>query len=56
MAERQEIVVKHKQGCCCTCLIIMVILFLGLPILIFVLKVGFLVAIFESIRRALQGG
>ncbi len=56
MAETQKVVVKHKQGCCFTCLIIMVILFIGLPVLAFVFKVAFFAVIIESIRRALGGG
>ena len=49
MAEKQVVVVKHKHGCCCSCLVIVLILAIGLPVLIFVFKVAFLVAIFESI-------
>jgi len=56
MAETQKIVVKHKQGCCLTCLIILVILFIGVPVLALVFKVAFFAAIIESIRRAAGGG
>jgi hypothetical protein len=53
MAEEKVVVVKHKSSGCITCLVILLILFIGLPVLAFAFKIAFLVAIFEAIKEAL---
>ncbi len=51
--EKQVVVVKHKSSGCLTCLVILLILFIGVPVVAFVFKIAFLMAIIESIREAL---
>lgn len=50
---QQTVVVKHRSSGCLTCLVILLIVFIGLPVLVFIFKVAFLVAIFEAIKNAL---
>ena len=50
MADKKEVVVKHKSSGCLTCLVIVIILVIVLPVLAFVFKVGVIVALFESIK------
>lgn len=52
VGDERQIVIKHESSGCVTCLIIVLILFIGLPVLAVVLKIAFLVAIFEAIKKA----
>jgi len=49
----QNVVVKHKTGGCLGCLVWLIILIILLPVIAFAFKVTFLIAIIESVRRAL---
>jgi len=53
--DKQVVVVKHGSSGCMTCLVILIIIFIGLPVLAFALKIAFLAAIFEAIKDALGG-
>ena len=51
--EKQTIIVKGGGGnTCLTCLIVLLIIFVGLPVLAFVLKIAFLLSIIEAIKHA----
>jgi len=49
----QQIIIKHKTGGCLGCLVIILILFVGLPVIAFLFKISFLLAIFAAIKDAL---
>lgn len=53
----QTVVVRERSGCgcCSSCLLLTIIIFVGVPVMAFVFKVAFFVAIVEAIRNAVEG-
>jgi len=49
--DSQQIVVKHKSSGCFGCLVILLIIFVGLPLLAFFLKAGFIIALFSGLKQ-----
>jgi len=44
-----EVIVKQKTGGCLTCLVIILIIFIGLPIIGFVFKIGIITALIAEL-------
>lgn len=47
-----QVIVKHKTGGCLSCLIILLVIFVGLPIIAFTMKIAFLMALVQAAMKA----
>ena len=46
----QQVIVKQKGSGCMTAMMFIILLIIGFPVLLFIFKVGFLIAIFNEIK------